>query len=65
MSTYSHITGYRLISTYEGVAMLRTDHGLVRLLRRANEQEPEYHAYDPYVTLAIIRLGDGEALERS
>jgi hypothetical protein len=65
MSTYKHIEGGRIIAIYEGVAIARTDRGLVRLLRRANEQEPEYHTYDPYVTLSIIRLGEGGYIERS
>lgn len=64
MSTYRHVSRF-LINTYEGVALLRTDHGLIRLLRSSNENDPEYHTFDPYVTLAIIRLGDGESLERS
>jgi hypothetical protein len=65
MSTYRHIEGYRIVQTFEGVAFLRMDHGLVRILRKANEQEPEYHTYDPYVTIAIIRLGEGGRIERS
>jgi hypothetical protein len=64
VSTYKHIEGYRIVHTFEGVAFLRMDHGLVKLLRKANEQEPEYHTYDHYVTIAIVRLGEGGRIER-
>ncbi len=49
-------------TAYEGVASLRTDHGLVRVMRRANEDDREYHSFDPFVTIAVIRLGDGERI---
>ena len=51
-----------LKATYEGVTVLRIDEGLTRVMRKANEQEYEYQTFDPYVTVAIIRLGDGERL---
>ena len=31
-------------------------------MRKANEQDFEFNTFYPYVTVAIIRLGDGERL---
>ena len=63
MRRYLYFSKDRVLkATYDDVAGLVTDEGLVKVMRKANEQDFEFHTYCPYVTMAIIRLGDGERL---
>ena len=49
-------------ATYNNVSHLRTDEGLVKVKRAADVTEPEFKTFDPYVLVAVIRLGEGERL---
>lgn len=60
---YNNCSGHLKV-LYKDIDGIRMDHGLVKLVRIAVEGDIEYDYNDPFVTIAIIRLGEGERLVR-
>ena len=61
--SYNGTGGLRKV-LYEDIDALRTEHGLLVLMRKAEKGDPEYKTFDSYKVYAVIRLGDGERIVR-